>query len=179
MTDSVILVDSEDRQIGVAEKIEAHRRGLLHRAFSVFVFNARGEMLLQKRADEKYHSAGLWSNACCSHPRPGETVRQASVRRLREEMGFDCALKKAFSFTYRAVLDGELIEHEFDHVLIGRYDGVVRPNAAEVLDYRWLAPEPLLHEVDRSPDRYTVWFKIALPRVMQFVATEGRVCHGR
>jgi isopentenyl-diphosphate delta-isomerase len=161
MNEMVIIVDPHDRQIGVEEKMQAHREGKLHRAFSVFVFNDKGEMLLQKRAPQKYHSGGLWTNACCSHPRPGETVEQGAVRRLNEEMGFVCELKKAFHFIYKAALDGGLIEHEFDHVFIGSYNGEIHPHANEVADYRWLNVQDLERELEHFPERYTVWFKIA------------------
>jgi isopentenyl-diphosphate delta-isomerase len=161
MNEIVILVDPHDRQIGVEEKMKAHREGKLHRAFSVFVFNEKGEMLLQKRAPQKYHSGGLWTNACCSHPRPGEAIEQAAARRLQEEMGFVCELKKAFHFIYKAELDGGLIEHEFDHVFVGNYDGKVCPNIDEVADYRWLNVQTIKHELEHFQERYTVWFKIA------------------
>ncbi len=161
MNEMVILVDPHDRQIGVEEKMKAHREGRLHRAFSVFVFNEKSEMLLQKRAPQKYHSGGLWTNACCSHPRPDETVEQAAVRRLQEEMGFVCELKKASHFIYKAELDGGLIEHEFDHVFIGNYDGKVCPNSDEVADYRWFSIQKIKHELEHFPEKYTAWFRIA------------------
>ena len=161
MNEMVILVDPYDRQIGVEEKMKAHREGKLHRAFSVFVFNQKGEMLLQKRAPQKYHSGGLWTNACCSHPRPGEAVEQGAARRLNEEMGFVCELKKAFDFIYKAELNGGLIEHELDHVFIGSYNGEIHPNANEVADYRWLNIQTIKHELENFPEKYTAWFKIA------------------
>lgn len=166
MQEQVILVDRHDRQIGVEEKLKAHREGKLHRAFSIFIFNERGEMLLQKRASGKYHSGGLWTNACCSHPRPDESIEQAAVRRLKEEMGFDCALKKAFDFSYEARLDHEVIENEFDHVFVGQYDGQVRPNPSEVMGYRWLSIQRIKDELDRCPENYTVWFRIALAKML-------------
>jgi isopentenyl-diphosphate delta-isomerase len=165
MNEMLILVDPHDRQIGVEEKMKAHREGKLHRAFSVFVFNKKGEMLLQKRAPQKYHSGSLWTNACCSHPRPGEAIEQAAVRRLNEEMGFVCELKKVFHFIYKAELDGGLIEHEFDHVFVGRYRGKVYPNANEVSAYRWLNSQKIEHELEHSPEKYTVWFKIAFEQM--------------
>ncbi|MDZ7363707.1 MAG: isopentenyl-diphosphate Delta-isomerase [candidate division KSB1 bacterium] len=171
MSESVILVDEYDNQIGVEEKLTAHREGRLHRAFSVFIFNDQGEMLLQKRAANKYHSGGLWTNACCSHPRPGETVEQAARRRLREEMGFDCGLKKAFHFIYKADLDGDLIEHEFDHVFIGHYNGAISPDASEVAEYRWIGAQALRNAVKESQENYTVWFKLAFERALKFEAT--------
>lgn len=170
MTESVILVDRRDRKVGVAEKMKAHRVGMLHRAFSAFVFNRRGEMLLQRRALHKYHSGGLWTNACCSHPRPGESVAEASSRRLFEEMGFRCPLEKAFHFIYRVRLDNDLIEHEFDHVLVGEYDREVTPDPREVMDYRWLSLEAVRREIREDPESYTAWFRIALPRALQYQA---------
>jgi isopentenyl-diphosphate delta-isomerase len=167
MNEMLILVDPHDRQIGVEEKMKAHREGKLHRAFSVFVFNEKGEMLLQKRAPQKYHSGGLWTNACCSHPRPGEAIEQAATRRLNEEMGFVCELKKTFHFIYKAELDGGLIEHEFDHVFIGNYNGKVCPNIDEVADYRWLNVQTIKQELEHFPERYTVWFKIAFERALK------------
>jgi isopentenyl-diphosphate Delta-isomerase len=164
MNEMVILVDHHDREIGVEEKMKAHREGKLHRAFSVFVFNEKGEMLLQKRSLQKYHSGSLWTNACCSHPRPGEMIAQGAVRRLKEEMGFVCKLKKAFHFIYNAKLDGGLIEHEFDHVFIGSYNGEIYPNANEVADYRWLSMQTIKYELDNFPKKYTAWFKIAFER---------------
>src|SRR5580658_4397934 len=133
--EEVVLVDESDQPVGVMEKMEAHRRGLLHRAFSVFIFNSRGEMLLQQRAPEKYHSAGLWTNACCSHPRPGEDTREGAVRRLKEELGFTTHLEKLFEFTYRSEFDNGLTEFEFDHVFIGVYDQEISPDKKEASDY--------------------------------------------
>jgi len=120
----VVLVDENDNEIGVEEKINAHRKGLLHRAFSIFVFNSKNELLLQKRAADKYHSGGLWSNTCCSHPRPGENLKDAAHRRLQEEMGFDCSLREVFSFLYKKSFDNGLTEHELDHVFFGKFDGI-------------------------------------------------------
>ncbi|MEP6691572.1 MAG: isopentenyl-diphosphate Delta-isomerase [Gemmatimonadaceae bacterium] len=161
----VVLVDPLDRQVGVAGKQAAHRDGLLHRAFSIFVFNARGETLLQRRAAGKYHSPGLWSNSCCSHPRPGETPLDAAHRRLGEELGFDCALEPAFSFIYRASLDAGLTEHELDHVFTGEWSDDPVPNVAEVDAWRWVALNELRHDVGAHPDRYTVWLRIALDQL--------------
>ncbi len=160
----ITLVDRLDRAIGAEEKMKAHREGKLHRAFSIFVFNDKGEMLLQKRSLQKYHSRSLWTNTCCSHPRPGEAVEQATARRLQEEMGFACRLQKAFHFIYRAHLEEGLIEHEFDHVFIGRYQGVIAPDPEEVADYRWIDLARLWQEVQAAPREYTIWFKIASAR---------------
>lgn len=159
--DSVILVDANDIEIGTAPKLPAHEAGTLHRAFSIFVFDSSGRVMLQRRALTKYHSGGLWTNTCCSHPRPGEATEAAAHRRLKEEMGFDCSLKHAFHFIYRAELDHALIEHEFDHVYFGTYDAEPVLNRAEACDWRWVAPDALDAEIASAPDQFTVWFKIA------------------
>jgi isopentenyl-diphosphate delta-isomerase len=174
MDEMVILVDPHDRQIGIEEKLKAHREGKLHRAISVFLFNEKGEMLLQKRALSKYHSGGLWTNTCCSHPRPKESIERAAARRLREEMGVACDLQKAFHFVYKASIDGGLIEHEFDHVFVGDYSGQVSPDANEVADYRWLNIPAVTNELKDSLESYTVWFKIAWDRALRFQKTNGR-----
>jgi isopentenyl-diphosphate delta-isomerase len=161
MEELVVLVDAQDRAVGTASKLDAHRSGALHRAFSVFVFDRRGRLLLQRRALAKYHSGGLWTNTCCGHPRPGEAVSDAAVRRLREEMGIACPLRPAGAFTYRASL-GELEEHEFDHVLVGRFDGDPRPEPDEVAAWRWAAPDDLSRELAEAPGRFTAWFGRAL-----------------
>ncbi|MFZ5517418.1 MAG: isopentenyl-diphosphate Delta-isomerase [Candidatus Zhuqueibacterota bacterium] len=170
MEEIVILVDSKDNEIGREEKMKAHENGVLHRAFSVFIFNRDGEMLLQQRAMNKYHSAGLWTNACCSHPRPGETIEEAAHRRLKEEMGFDCQLERKFHFIYRAEFDNGLIEHEFDHVLFGTYSGRIDFNPDEVANVRWISIEDLREELIKRPEYYTVWFKIAFEEVDTFLA---------
>ncbi len=162
MAHRVILVDSRDVTIGTAEKLLAHRAGLLHRAFSVFVFNPSGALLLQRRARSKYHSPGLWSNTCCSHPAPGEDVLVAAHRRLREEMGLDCPLEFVFSFLYRACLGDSMCEHECDHVFVGRASRDPTPDTMEVDRFRWVDLPRLEQEVRRRPDRYTIWFRIAL-----------------
>lgn len=161
----VVLVNNNDQSLGAMEKMEAHEKGIMHRAFSVFVFNSKGEMLLQRRADEKYHSAGLWSNTACSHPRTAEKTDDAAHRRLKEEMGFDCELENVFSFTYKAHVGDGLIEHEFDHVYIGHSDTVPKPDPDEVGDYKYVDFDWLLKDVKENPDEYTVWFKIALEEV--------------
>ncbi|MEI2748881.1 MAG: isopentenyl-diphosphate Delta-isomerase [Ferruginibacter sp.] len=168
----VILVNGQDEQTGVMEKMEAHQKGLLHRAFSIFIFNNRGEMLLQQRASSKYHSPDLWTNACCSHPQPGETTELAAFRRLREELGFETKLFEIFSFTYRAVFENGLTEHEFDHVLIGTYNGQVFPNAEEVKDYCFMKPEKIKESLSSHPHKYTEWFKIAFPKLEEYLAVE-------
>ena len=164
--EQVILVDEHDREVGTAEKLAAHRDGRLHRAFSVFVFNQDHELLLQQRAFEKYHSAGLLSNTCCSHPRPGEPTLQAAHRRLQEEMGFDCPLTHAFEFRYRVRLDAGLYEHEFDHVLVGRFDGAPDPDPGEVASWRWASVPAVARELDASPERYTYWFRLAFAQAV-------------
>jgi isopentenyl-diphosphate delta-isomerase len=165
----VILVDEHDLPLGAMEKLEAHRRARLHRAFSVFVFNDRQEMLLQQRAGGKYHSGGLWSNACCSHPAPGQDLVSAAQKRLQEEMGFTTPLQKAFCFTYRADMGNGLTEHEFDHVLIGTYSGNVQPDPEEVGDYCYKSMEEIRCSLSDHPDQYTAWFKIAFPRLERYL----------
>ena len=166
--ENVILVNEHDEEIGVMEKMQAHEKGLLHRAFSVFIFNAEGQMLLQQRAAKKYHSPGLWTNACCSHPRPGETTLQAAQRRLHEELGFETDLKEVFEFTYNAPFDNGLTEHEFDHVYTGSYDAVIKPNTNEVLDYCYKSMEDIQQSLESHPHKYTVWFAIAFPRILDW-----------
>ena len=161
----VILVNNNDQSLGAMEKMEAHEKGVMHRAISVFVFNNAGEMLLQKRADEKYHSAGLWSNTACSHPRTNEKPRDAAHRRLIEEMGFDCDIDEAFSFVYKANVGESLTEHEYDHVFIGYCDVEPTPNPDEVGDWKYVDFDWLIKDIDENPDDYTVWFKIALEEV--------------
>jgi len=166
MNDLVVLVDEYDNEVGVLEKMDAHRRGNLHRAFSVFIFNDQGQMLLQKRASTKYHSGGLWTNACCSHPRPEEDILTAANRRLLEEMGLTCNLKHAFSFVYKCKLDNELIEHELDHVFTGVCNELPILNIEEVEDYRYISEKELKKEIVAAPYMFTEWFKIALPKLI-------------
>lgn len=163
-TEQVVLVDGSGRDLGVVEKGEAHRAGLLHRAFSVFVFNREGDLLLQQRAPGKYHSAGLWSNTCCGHPRPGEEVRMAAARRLFEEMGIRCPLHGAFHFTYRAELAGGMVEHEIDHVFVGRADGAVDADPVEVMATRWIARADLAAELRAGPEAFTAWLPLCVWR---------------
>ncbi|CAN5288560.1 isopentenyl-diphosphate Delta-isomerase [soil metagenome] len=164
----VILVDKNDKPIGIMEKLEVHKRALLHRAFSVFIFNSKGEMLLQQRASGKYHNPGLWSNTCCSHPKPGELTGEAAKKRLSEEMGFTTELDKAFSFTYRAVFDNGLTEHEYDHVFIGEYNGAVKPDPQEVMNYRYTPLIRIKSELISNPENFTEWFKLSFKRVEKF-----------
>lgn len=156
----VILVDANDNVIGSMEKLEAHQKGLLHRAFSVVLFNSAGKMLLQKRAAGKYHSAGLWTNTCCSHPQPGEPIADAARRRLFEEMGIDLQPEFAYSFIYETPLDHDLTEHELDHVFIGTFDGTPNINTQEVEDWKLISMDELRHDIEQYPDTYTYWFKL-------------------
>lgn len=165
----VILVDENDQEVGTMEKIQAHEQALLHRAFSVFIFNSKGEMLLQQRAENKYHSATLWTNACCSHPSPGEVTKEAAERRLYEELGFTALLRKAFTFTYKTEFDNGLTEYEFDHVYTGVYDGPIVPDRNEVMDCKYLGMEELEKSLRDNPEQYTSWFAIALPELQQWM----------
>jgi isopentenyl-diphosphate delta-isomerase len=161
----VILVDENDQQIGLMEKMEAHEKGLLHRAFSVFIFNDENQLLLQQRAKDKYHSGGLWTNTCCSHPREGESLLDAGKRRLHEEMGFSCPIETVFSFIYKAELDNNLIEHELDHVLIGNYNEAPKPNPDEVMDWKYVDLEWVVEDMKANPENYTTWFRIVFDNV--------------
>jgi isopentenyl-diphosphate delta-isomerase len=163
--EKVVLVDINDNQIGLMEKMEAHEKAMLHRAFSVFVFNNKGEMLLQKRAITKYHCGGMWANTCCSHPRENETNMDAAIRRLKEEMGIVTPLSEIFNFTYKAKLDKNLTEHEFDHVFVGYYDGEVLLNKDEVEDYYFGTIDEINKQIELNPTNYTPWFLIAYPKV--------------
>lgn len=175
MEKKVILVDKNDKEIGVEEKIKAHREGKLHRAFSIFVFNSSGELLLQKRAKTKYHSGGLWSNTCCSHPIPKEPIKETIHKRLKEEMGFDCVLKEVFSFIYKANFENGLSEYEFNHVFIGNFDGKPIPNPKEVEKWKWVNKEKLKKDIKERPKKYTFWFKIALDKaVLSFQISNKR-----
>ncbi len=167
MDDFVVLVNEEDEVRGKMEKMEAHRLAELHRAFSIFIFNDANELLLQIRAMTKYHSAGKWSNTCCSHPRPGETTKEAADRRLVEEMGFSTSIKEVFSFIYKEYIGGDMTEHEFDHVFLGRYNGEVLPNPTEVCDYKFVSILEVSWDVEMNPEDYTAWFKICFKEVIQ------------
>lgn len=160
MKEQVILVDEQDNQIGLMEKIEAHEKALLHRAFSVFVFNDKKELMLQQRAANKYHSPLLWTNTCCSHQRNGETNLAAGKRRLQEEMGFVCELKEVFSFIYKAPFDNGLTEHELDHVMVGDFNEHPNINKEEVESYKWMTLEAVKKDIEDKPEIYTAWFKI-------------------
>jgi isopentenyl-diphosphate delta-isomerase len=170
--EEVILVTETDEPIGNMEKMEAHWQGVLHRAFSIFIFNEHNEMLLQQRAKTKYHSSGLWTNACCSHPRPGENTEAAALRRLGEELGFTAAVTKIFDFRYNAEFDNGLKEHEFDHVYFGTYSGKIIPNPAEVQDYCYKKPDDIANMIQSHPHKFTAWFCIAFPMVMEWVQSK-------
>jgi len=161
----VIVVNENDEPIGVMDKMEVHLKGVLHRAFSIFIFNSKGEMLLQQRAISKYHSGGLWTNACCSHPLPGEDTAAAAQRRLTEELGFETPLHKIFDFVYKADMGNGLTEHEFDHVFAGKYDGPVFFNREEVLDCCYKKVEEIRDNLETHPQKYTAWFHIAFPKI--------------
>jgi len=162
----VILVDEEDRDLGADEKAAAHAAGRLHRAFSIFVFDRSGRLLLQRRAAGKYHSGGQWSNTCCGHPRPGEELEEAARRRLREEMGFECPLVKVGTYRYTARLDNGLIENELDHLLAGEFDGAPAPDPGEAEDWRWVDPDALRREIAAASQRFTPWLRGSLERVL-------------
>ncbi len=168
ITEQVVLVNEKDETVGAMDKMEAHKKGLLHRAFSVFVFNSKGEMLLQRRALNKYHSGGLWTNSCCSHPQPGEEVHRAAVRRLQEEMGFVTAVEKIFDFVYKAEFDNGLTEHEFDHVFAGEYEGTIDFNPAEVMDYCYRSLDEVRNDLQQQPGKFTAWFHLAFPRIEEW-----------
>ena len=160
MEEKVILVNEKDEQLGLMGKMEAHQKAVLHRAFSVFVFNKKGELLLQQRALDKYHSPGLWTNTCCSHQRDGETNLEAGKRRLQEEMGFYCDLEEVFHFVYKANFNNGLTEHELDHVMTGYHDQDPEINAEEVASFKWMLLEDVKSDIETNPELYTEWFKI-------------------
>tara|TARA_S200000501_G_scaffold132705_1_gene125460 strand:+ start:948 stop:1475 length:528 start_codon:yes stop_codon:yes gene_type:complete len=162
--EKVILVDKQDNAIGTMFKMEAHEKAVLHRAFSVFILNSKGELMLQQRALHKYHSPGLWTNTCCSHQREGEGNIEAGTRRLKEEMGFKTALEELFSFTYKTSFDNGLTEHEFDHVMFGYYDGLPKINPEEVASWKWMSLTKIKIDMEKFPENYTAWFKIIFNR---------------
>jgi isopentenyl-diphosphate Delta-isomerase len=167
MHSKVILVDEHDREIGQAEKLAAHQDGLLHRAFSIFIFDGRGRLLLQRRAANKYHSGRLWTNTCCSHPLPDRPLAEEAHRKLQHEMGFDCELSEIFQFTYHVKLENGLYEHEFDHVFFGTYNQDPTPNPEEVEDWKWIDLAELSSDIVLHPDDYSYWMKLVLDRVIQ------------
>ena len=159
--DEVILVDSDDNFIGTMEKMKAHQTGELHRAFSIYLINDKGNFLLQRRAADKYHSAGLWTNACCSHPRPDETTMAAAIRRLDEEMGIVTSLNHIYHFTYKVEFDNGLIEHELDHVYLGTFNDSPKPNPKEVMEWKYMSTNDIIKDVEEHPENYTEWFKMS------------------
>lgn len=159
MSERVVIVDDSDTEIGTRDKLEAHELGALHRAFSVLIYNSEGEFLLQRRAQEKYHSPGLWSNACCSHPRPGERIEDAVERRLMEELGLNCKTRFSFKFKYHVAFENGLIEHEIDHVFIGQCDHLPELNPDEVSEFRYISIDDLKSEIGRNPENFTFWLK--------------------
>ena len=174
MEQQLILVNEKDEMTGTAGKMEVHQKGLLHRAFSVFVFNSKGEMLLQQRAVNKYHSGGLWTNACCSHPQPGEEIVEAARRRLKEEMGFDIPITKSFDFVYKANFENGLTEYEFDHVFAGEYDGAVNFNKEEVMNVCYKTMEDIRASLHIDTQNYTAWFQLAFPKIRQWWSSRYR-----
>ncbi len=174
MDEYVILVDRNDNETGLMEKIKAHREGQLHRAFSIFIYNNQAQQLVQKRAPGKYHSGGLWSNTCCSHPRPGEPLDHAVHRRLMEEMGFDCETEEVFSSIYTAKLDNKMIENEFDHIFIGQFNGTPKPNILEVEDWKWMDIHELNKGCQLQADNFTYWFCLLLNDVASYIPTLKR-----
>jgi len=174
MEEEVILVDENDQEIGTAEKLRTHREGCLHRAFSIFVFSYQGELLLQRRAKMKYHSPGLWSNTCCSHPKPGEITESAAHRRLKEEMGFDCELKELFSFIYKVKFENGLSENEYDHVFIGRYDGRPKINPKEVCDWKYVDLNKLQKILQKNPNKYTYWLRISFDKLLFYLKDNNK-----
>ena len=167
--ENVILVDENDKEVGVMPKMEAHEKAVLHRAFSVFIMNNKGETMLQQRAEHKYHSPLLWTNTCCSHQRLGETNIQAGKRRLQEEMGFVVELRELFSFIYKAPFDNGLTEHELDHVMIGSYTDAPYINTEEVADWKWMKPQDIKNDIAKHPENYTAWFKIIFEKFYDYL----------
>jgi isopentenyl-diphosphate delta-isomerase len=163
----VVLVDPHDQVLGTMEKMEAHRKGVLHRAFSIFIFNDQGELLIHQRAIDKYHGGGLWTNTCCSHPQPNEQITLSAKDRLMYEMGMECELTPLFSFIYHAPVENNLIEHELDHVLIGFNSSEPDPNPSEVQDFNWVPIPQLINDIAEFPSHYTIWFKTCLPNVLK------------
>jgi isopentenyl-diphosphate delta-isomerase len=166
----IILVDENDKEVGFEEKLKAHQNGgKLHRAFSVFVFNSDGKLLLQQRANGKYHSELLWTNTCCGHPRPGEDIEAAARRRLKEEIGFSCDLKKEFNFIYKIDFENGLSEKEFDHVFSGKFNDEPKPDPNEAAGWKWVKIEELKKHIKENPEKYTHWFKICFDKVLKYM----------
>ncbi len=171
--DCVVLVDENDEVLGEMEKLEAHEKGLLHRAFSVFIFNTKGQMLLQQRAASKYHSPNLWTNACCSHPRLGESYEEGAHRRLQEELNIDTPLKHLFQFTYKSEVGEGLYEHELDHVFLGNFEGEIDFNPEEVQALKWMSVNELSQDISANRENYTVWFQIIFDKFLNFFLDES------
>ena len=171
--EQVILVNEHDEQIGLMPKMEAHEKAVLHRAFSVFVFNTKNELMLQQRAAHKYHSPLLWTNTCCSHQRDGESNIEAGTRRLKEEMGFTTDLKETTSFIYKAPFDNGLTEHELDHIMLGYYENKPIINKQEVEDWKWMPLEDVKHDINVHPEQYTAWFKIIFEKFYNYINTNA------
>ena len=167
--EQVILVDENDNKIGLMPKLEAHEKALLHRAFSVFIFNVKNELMLQQRAMHKYHTPGLWTNTCCSHQRDGESNLEAGRRRLQEEMGFVTDLEEKTSFIYKAPFDNGLTEHEFDHVMVGYFNDDPNINPDEVVSWKWMSLEAVKADIAENPQLYTAWFKIIFEKFYEFI----------
>ena len=165
--EEIILVNLDDEIIGSGEKLHVHKDGLLHRAFSIFIVNNKGQMLIQKRNENKYHSGGLWANSCCSHQRADEKLQEAIHRRLQEELGFDCELEEQFSFVYRTVFDNSLVEYEVDHVFLGHYSGEIEINKDEVTEIMWISLDELSEKLVNEPEKFASWFLIAAPQVIR------------
>jgi isopentenyl-diphosphate delta-isomerase len=166
----VILVDEKDNPIGTEEKLKAHLDGKLHRCFSIFIFNSKGELMLQKRAQNKYHSGGLWTNTCCSHPRPNEDIKKEAEDRLKEEMGVECDLQEVFSMPYKAKVisqKGDLTEYEYDHVFIGTFDGQADINPEEAEDWKWIDIDVLKQDMKNNPNKYTPWILLILDKALK------------
>jgi isopentenyl-diphosphate delta-isomerase len=170
--DYVILVNDRDEETGIMEKMQAHREGRMHRAISIFIFDTNGKLLLQQRALTKYHSAGLWTNTCCSHPRPGESNLDAANRRLKEEMGLQCPLMQTFSFTYHSMYENGMTEYEFDYVFLGVTDALPVPDPKEAQGFRYVDLKELEEDMDINPHTYTSWFKICMPPLKKYMQTE-------
>jgi isopentenyl-diphosphate delta-isomerase len=172
-SEEVILVNENDEALGTMEKMEAHQKGVLHRAFSIFIYNSQGEMLLQRRALNKYHSGGLWTNTCCSHPKAGESIEEAAKRRLMEEMGMACELQPKFNFIYKSILDHGMTEHELDHVMIGTTDASPNINPEEVAEYSYVSVDEIVEDLKNQPEKYTSWFTICLQKVLHYNTQGG------
>lgn len=169
MNEQVITVNHNDFSTGVVDKMEAHRKGILHRAFSIFIFNSKNELLLQRRAKVKYHSGGLWTNTCCGHPRPGEEISDTAIKRLQEEMGIACTLSFAFSFEYHVTIDNNLSEHEYDHIFTGRCDAEPEMNPNEVDEWKFMSAHAISDDLAKAPEKYTAWFKLCFDKVKEFL----------